>query len=232
VLLCAPAFGAGRPEAKLFLFRQPSPAEAARMNTRARFEPPVGCYLGAFIDFDSALTPRIRDQNGTPHNDPADFEKLVARPHAMYFFYLGYGKRLPVDWVRRLGHSGKMVHIALEPNKGLKFVRDDAYLRSLADDMARTGARIFLRFASEMNGDWTGYHGNPALYRAKYKLVHDVMHRRAHNVATVWCPYTTPDWNISAYYPGDAATDCPRRRSIPAICWMRCIGSIRPGSRS
>lgn len=196
-----------KPEARLFFYRRPSEAEVAKITTHARFEPAVGCYLGAFIDFDGTLQPKIQDQNGTRHRDPADFEKLVAKPHAMYFFYLGYGKRLPLDWVRRLAERQKFVHIALEPNVGLKYVHDDAYLRTLADDMARSGARIFLRFASEMNGDWTRYHGDPALYRSKFQLVHDVMHRRAPNVAMVWCPYTTPDWNITAYYPGDGATD-------------------------
>lgn len=197
----------GRAQARLYLFRQPSAIEAAKMTTHARFEPRVGCYLGAFIDFDGVMKPRVHDMNGTPHNDPAEFEKLVAKPHAMYFFYLGYGKRLPLDWVRDLSSRQKFVHIALEPNGGLNQVRDDAYLRSLADTMAKSGARIFLRFASEMNGDWTRYHKNPALYRAKFRLVHDVMHRRAPNVALVWCPYTTPQWNIKDYYPGDDATD-------------------------
>ena len=196
-----------RAEAKLYLYRQPTPAEAARRNTHALFEPAVGCYLGAFIDFDPSLHASIRDQNGAPHCDPAEFERLVARPHAMYFFYLGYGKRLPVDWVRRLGERQKFVHIALEPNVGLQYVRDDHYLRNLADDLAHSGAKIFLRFGSEMNGKWTTYHTNPALFRAKFKLVHDVMHRRAPNVALVWCPYATPRWNIQEYYPGDDATD-------------------------
>jgi hypothetical protein len=202
-----PAVALGQAQAKLFLFRQPTQNESARMTTHARFEPRVGCYLGAFIDFDATLNARVRDENGTAHTDPAAFEKLVSKPHAMYFFYLGYGKRLPLDWVRRLSHSGKIVHIALEPNGGLSAVRDDAYLRTFARDMRRSGARIFLRFASEMNGDWTRYHGNPALYRAKFKLVHDVVHRIAPNVALVWCPYTSPEWNIKDYYPGDNATD-------------------------
>ena len=50
------------------------------------------------------------------------------------------------------------------------YVRDDAYLRRLADDMKKSGAKIFLRFASEMNGTWTVYQKNPKQYREKYRL--------------------------------------------------------------
>ena len=175
--------------------------------THAKYEPEVGCYLGAFIDFDSTLRDPVRIKGNPPHFLPEEFERIVGKPHAMYFFYLGYGKNLPLEWVRELGKRNKFVHIALEPNSGLAKVKDDAYLQRLADDMKRSGAKIFLRFASEMNGDWTIYSKSPAEYRKKYKLVHQVMHRRAPNVATVWCPYTFPRWNLKDYYPGDDATD-------------------------
>ena len=173
----------------------------------AKYEPARGCYIGAFIDFDNMLNSPFKDQNGRVHQDPAAFEEFVGKPHAMYFFYLGYGKPLPLDWVKLLGQRGKFVHIALEPNDGLEFVENNEYLNSLADDMQRSGAKIFLRFASEMNGDWTNYHGNPTLYKSKFRMISKVMRNRAPNVAMVWCPYATPKYNISYYYPGDDAVD-------------------------
>jgi hypothetical protein len=209
-LAVVPCAARPKAEARLFIHRVPTPQERAARYTRALFEPEVGCYLGAFIDFDSTLNTLqnpIKLRDGTPHHLPETFERIVGKPHAMYFFYLGYGKNLPIEWVMELGKRNKFVHIALEPNNGLDKVKDDAYLNKLADDMKRSGAKIFLRFASEMNGTWTAYNKNPAEYRKKYKLVHDVMHRRAPNVATVWCPYTFPRNNIQDYYPGDDATD-------------------------
>lgn len=196
-----------QPQAVLTLVRKPSPLEVSHRDTHAKYEPPIGCYIGAYIDFDGSLPAAFVDQNHTEHRDPAAFERLVGRQHAMYFFYLGYGKPLQMDWVKRLASSDKFVHIALEPNNGLKWVNDDKYLNRLADDMARSGARIFLRFASEMNGRWTVYSKSPAEYRKKFKLVHDVMQRRAPNVAMVWCPYCDPYKNIPDYYPGDDAVD-------------------------
>ena len=36
-------------------------------------------------------------------SNAAEYEGVTARQHATYFFYLGYGKRLPLDWVRQTG---------------------------------------------------------------------------------------------------------------------------------
>ncbi len=201
------AHAAVKPQAILYITRTPTVAEVEAHNTHALYEPAVGCYIGAYIDFDSTLNDPYTDMNHTRHHDPARFEQIVGRQHAMYFFYLGYGKPLPIDWVRKLAARGKFVHIALEPNNGLNRVKDDAYLQKLADDMARSGAKIFLRFASEMNGNWTVYSKSPALFKEKFRLVHQIMHRRATNVAMVWCPYTIPNNNIEDFYPGDKWTD-------------------------
>jgi len=214
ILLLAPThsllsedFPQGKPQALLTITRPLTPAEIAARDTHQLFEPPVGCYLGAFIDFDGSLKNQVKDQNGTKHQESGPFEKIVGKPHSMYFFYMGYGRRLPMDWVRKQAAMGKFVHIAMEPNEGVELVKDDAYLNQLADDMARSGAKIFLRFASEMNGAWSIYSRNPAEYRRAYRLVYQVMHRRAPNVALVWCPYCTPTSNIADFYPGDDATD-------------------------
>ena len=173
----------------------------------AKYEPVHGCLLGAYIDLDPMLPTKVKDESGRSHKLPEEFESVVGRAHAIYSYYQGYGKPLPMDWVKRLAHAGKYVHIGLEPNQGLSKVQDDAYLEGLADQMQASGARIFLRFASEMNAPWTKYSGAPELYRAKFKLVHDVMARRAPNVAMVWCPFSKPKWIIPAYYPGDDAVD-------------------------
>lgn len=197
----------GKAEAYFYITRPPTATEIKRRHTQAKYEPAVGCYLGAFIDFDSTLRTPIFDSNRHTHQDPTGFETVVQKQHAMYFFYLGYGRNLPLDWVKWLGQRNKFVHIALEPNDGMSKVKDNAYLQRLADDMARSGAKIFLRFASEMNGPWTKYSKNPELYREKFRLVYKVMKKRAPNVALVWCPYMSPTSNISNYYPGDDATD-------------------------
>ncbi len=162
----------------------------------AKFEPPVGCYVGAYILLD-------RKTRG----DFELFEQLTGKKHASYFHYVGYGKPFPMGWAQRVKQAGAIPHIAWEPNEGLDKVRDDEYLREWAADARELDSPIFLRFASEMNGTWMPYSGDPRLYVAKFRLVHDVMERVAPNVAMVWCVFATPISTIPDYYPGDEYVD-------------------------
>lgn len=191
----------------LFLDRVPTQTELGANFTGAKFEPRQGCILGAYIDLDSSLKEVYKDGTGVVRRMPDAFEKLTGRKHASYFFYLGYGRPAPVDWITLLGMEKRAVHIALEPNNGLEFVKDNSYLRKLAKDFEATKTPIFLRFASEMNGDWLPWHGDPAAYIEKFRLVAKVMREEAPNVALVWCPYATPATNIRDYYPGDEHVD-------------------------
>lgn len=190
----------------LFIDRPWTETEIARNYTGAKFEPKVGAYLGAFIDLDMTNKLTFRDQTNRVRRLPEGFE-MRAGEHATYFFYLGYAHRIPVDWIRALGARGKIIQIALEPNEGLDQVQEDAIMYRLADQFAQTGTKIFLRFASEMNGPWVKYHGDAKKYREKWRLLHKVMAERAPNVAMVWVPYARPTNPIPDYYPGDDAVD-------------------------
>ncbi|HXH61765.1 MAG TPA: glycosyl hydrolase [Fimbriimonadaceae bacterium] len=204
---CAPAFANGRPQLGFYLDRKPTVDEVKSCYTGAKYEPLYGCYLGAYIDLDSSLTQTYKDSIGRTRRLPQAFESIVGTPHATYFFYLGYGRPLPTDWVSLLAMQGKIVHIALEPNRGIQYVLDDEYLENLAKDMGKTNAKIFLRFGSEMNGAWVDYGKDPELYKQKFRLVAQKMKQYAPNVAMVWCPYATPINPISSYYPGDDYVD-------------------------
>ncbi len=191
----------------LYLDRKPTLNEIRDNYTGAKYEPLYGCFLGAYIDQDSTLKQTYADSLGRIRRLPEEFETVVGNQHATYFFYLGYGRPLPKDWVNYLSMQGKIVHIALEPNRGIQYVFDDEYLTTLAQDMADTKAKIFLRFGSEMNGTWVEYGKDPALYKEKFRLVAKKVKQTAPNVAMVWCPYTTPIAPISSYYPGDDYVD-------------------------
>jgi len=67
---------------------------------------------------------------------------------------------------------------------------------------------IFLRFASEMNGAWPAYTGDPRKYIDSWRMVHDVMDEEAPNVIMVWTVFTFPQKTIPLYYPGDEYVDC------------------------
>ena len=157
----------------------------------AKFEPAAGCYLG------------VLDGDG---GSADDFERRVGRPLALAFEYDAYGRPFPSRWARRQADEERAVQIAWEPND-IHAVRDDDYLERWADEAAQLGAPIFLRFGGEMNGAWTPWGRDPAAYRRAFRLVHDVMARRAPNVAMVWAPNAVPLENIDRYFPGDDVVD-------------------------
>ena len=191
----------------LYLDRKPTLEEVQANFTNAKYEPAYGCYLGAFIDLDSSLKETYKDSIGRFRRLPEEFEQVVGTKHSTYFFYLGYGRPLPKDWVSYLATQGKIVHIALEPTRGIQYVLDDEYLAQLARDMRDTGAKILLRYGSEMNGAWVDYGKDPKVYKEKFRLVASTMKKIAPNVAMVWCPYATPVAPIDSYYPGDEYVD-------------------------
>jgi|GEM_PF-1950818 len=164
--------------------------------TNAKYEPVKGVYLGAYID-----------QAYWIKRDIKAFNERVGKKHASFFRYVTYGQPFPEKWVAEVVAAGAVPQIAWEPNKGLEHVQDDEYLRSFARQAGETGVPIFLRYASEMNGDWCAYSGDPELYIEKWRLVHRVMEEEAPNVAMVWTVFTNPQGNILQYYPGDEYVD-------------------------
>ncbi len=186
-------------EIELFL-DTPATADALRANdTGARGEPAYGCYFGACLAYDRNL-----QQGGRPADEA--FTALTGKKLAVCYDYCRYGRSFPLAWALQLCRHAIAPQLAWEPDN-LNAVRDDAYLRRFAKDAASCGGPIFLRFACEMNGEWTPYHRDPALYREKFRLVHQVMARLAPNVMMIWCVNAIPEENIARYYPGDAYVD-------------------------
>jgi hypothetical protein len=181
-----------------------TPADTARLDSKARLEPPTGCYIGAFIDRDNHLESTMQD-GGQTHGNAQQFEQLVGKAHASYFMYLSYGKAFPAQWVETLKEAGAIPHISWEPN-GMSDVHDDEYLRRFVAAARAADWPIFIRFACEMNGNWTSYHADPALYRKTFAMVHHAF-QDCPKVAFIWCPNAVPRANIDDYYPGDAAVD-------------------------
>ncbi len=160
----------------------------------ARLEPAAGLYLGANIEREDST------------RDPQAFNNLVQKKHAMFFMYRKYGVDFPTDYAANLRRAGAALQIAWEP-RSLGDVRDDDYLRRFARAIKDSGIPVFVRFAGEMNGSWTPYHGNPAVYKEKFRLVADVVRTVAPNAAMVWCPNTIPEEPIDSYYPGEQWVD-------------------------
>ncbi len=171
----------------------------------AKFEPIYGCYNGAFIDDETSLSPVMQEGHNT-RRSVAEFNQRTGAHHAFFFIYMGYGQPFPKRWAAYLKSQGAGLQIAFEPNSYHE-VKDDSYLETFAADAKASGIPIFLRFASEMNGEWVPYHRSPQKYIAMFRLVASVMHKKAPNVAMVFCPFEIPERKILRYYPGNKAVD-------------------------
>ena len=167
------------------------PGPVAPPRRLAKWEPAAGCYLG------------VLDGDG---GSADDFEQRAGRPLALAYEYDAYGRPFPGRWARRQADRGRAIQLAWEPDD-IQAVRDDDYLEHWADDAAAAQIPIFLRFGGEMNGAWTSWGRDPAAYRRAFRLVHDVMARRAPNVAMVWAPNAVPLENLDRYFPGDDVVD-------------------------
>ncbi|HET6384155.1 MAG TPA: glycosyl hydrolase [Armatimonadota bacterium] len=193
---------------QLFADAPPNPKAAAALDTHAKFEPAYGCYLGAYVANDDSLDGGPDSMGNVIYAKRAEIlGRLIHKPLATSWDYCNYGNPFPRTWAQALLSDGIAPRIALEPNDGLSEIKDDSYLEQFARDAASCGGPIFLRFAGEMNGDWTAWHNDPSLYKAKFRLVHDVMARLAPNVAMIWCVNQVPEYNMDDYYPGDAYVD-------------------------
>jgi hypothetical protein len=197
---------ADRYASSIVLYAHLNDAPAPPRRALAKHEPLYGCYVGAFIDRDERLGEGFR-ANDQLHRDPSELGRVVGKQPASTFCYLNYGRPFPSGWVRRLAEQGVAPHIAFEPNDGLDRVQYDDYLTRFAREAGRAGVPIFLRYASEMNGDWTRYGGNPQEYIRKWRMVWDVIRQNAPNVAMMWCVNHIPEKKITAFYPGDEYVD-------------------------
>lgn len=187
--------------------RRPSSEVDWRDNfSHARLEPKLGCYAGAFIDNESDLEVAMNRGEPDLRRSPTQFNQLTGLHHSFFFIYLGYGKPFPKKWAALLKANQCGLQIAFEPMRYGE-VKDNNYLRRFARDAANSGIPIFIRFASEMNGNWVPYHDSPSKYIHMFQTVSAVFHSLAPNVAMLWCPFEEPQRLINEYYPGDDAVD-------------------------
>ncbi|WP_240418192.1 glycoside hydrolase family 26 protein [Paenibacillus periandrae] len=168
----------------------------------AKFEPVTGVYLG-MLGADKRVAFNWKQ-----------IEPVYGRTHAMYLTYVGWRKvqaqtnsYFPIQQADNVKAMGGSLQIGWEPRYGLDDVLDDEYVRTFAKEAKASGIPVFLRYASEMNGAWVPWHGDPVKYIEKFRLIHNIMKEEAPNVVMVWSPNFMPMDNIDAYYPGDEYVD-------------------------
>jgi len=181
-------------------------AYKARKDFGEMYEPANGLYIGAYAEGD----PAVHDPYSPSKFYMNEFPNLVGRDVSAYLLYM--------PSTTPLSHYQSHINLAKEKNKILQFAiepvnffqiqpGDPTYIK-LAQDMEASGAKIFMRFACEMNDTscpW--YTTDYNLYIEKFRIVADIFHQYAPSVPVVWSPNFYPANNIHLYYPGDAYVD-------------------------
>jgi beta-mannanase len=168
-------------------------------------------------------------------NALATYEKDAGKNTSIILSYQAWGDAsndFPADWTSTVRKQGAIPMITWEPWKtvaypqgndeptySLKNISDgkfDAYITQWAQEAKAWRDPFFLRFAPEMNGNWTpwseGVNGNEAGDFVKaWQHVHDIFTANGVTNATwVWCPNienTNESAPLSEFYPGNAYVD-------------------------
>ncbi len=170
------------------------PAERNPGYTLALNEPAYGTYVGGTWVLDGNI--------GLNYERTA---QVYGKTQAV-LEYVDWGSPVPNGSVQRANSMGVPFELALQAQAGLDQVKDDSYIRGLLSELSGMRVPVFLRPISEMNGDWTPWGKQPQKYIEKFRLLADLVHRLAPNVAVVWCPSNIPE-DFEKYYPGDAYVD-------------------------
>ncbi|HYF81354.1 MAG TPA: glycosyl hydrolase, partial [Symbiobacteriaceae bacterium] len=183
-----------RPEIRAFVAR---PTEGAPTGKLAKNEPAFGTMLGGALDLDTAVK-----------GDPDKVAAAYGKPYAMSLVYVSWNSFASHVATREIWAKSPALQVSWEPTDGLEAVfTDTAYIRKFAQELKAWGRPIFLRFASEMNGNWTAWHEPQDLYRKAFQEVAGIMRTDAPNVAMVWSPNYVGDQDYHLYYPGDEFVD-------------------------
>ena len=167
-----------------------------------RLEPSQGCMVGAFVDRDDGLEKHLFGPQ--MHGDIPQFNELTGKRHASFFTYLSLQREFPRPWADYVREQGAIPHLAWEPSSLAQVTPQ--LMETFVDALVDYDGPVIVRFASEMNGDWTRYHDDPARYRQVFRSLYAAM-RRAPKAALLWCPNAMPADKIDQYYPGDDGCD-------------------------
>ncbi|WP_309572845.1 hypothetical protein [Deinococcus sp.] len=189
-----------RQDAALYVLNAASTPAPICQRAVAKFEPATGVYLGTYVD-----------EQGVGPDGALRLPAPLNAGLAVYFRYFtlrapGIGEAFPARFAQAVKRAGGALHVALEPGLPLRQITE-ATVTPFAQAAATSGVPIFLRFAGEFNDPGNEWSRDPALYRAKFRMVHDVMARIAPNVAMVWMVMPSRLDVLDSYFPGDDAVD-------------------------
>jgi hypothetical protein len=202
----------------------PARSESSGCDTQLEAAPHV--YLGGWVPgaLDDPRLPLAQDPLGQTN-------ALIGKPLAIVNRWEHWGLEndggVDEAWMRRVANAGAIPMYTWDPwnpdvtgpdfqqgflPSDIALGRHDAYIISVADELAFFDGPVFVRFAQEMNGTWYpwGRHQNtPEEFIAAWRHVHNlVVSRGAEHVTWVWNPSEKHHAESTGlWYPGDDVVD-------------------------
>ena len=108
-------------------------------------------------------------------------------------------------------NSDAIMYLTVYPMEGFDKVTDDG-LQQMVEFVVKvvsSGRSIFIRYASEMNGDWFAYGQKPAAFIESWKRVVGAVRKATSNsdkVAFIWAPNKGEQYPYGASFGGDAGS--------------------------
>jgi beta-mannanase len=185
--------------------------------------PRRGTYLGAFVDPDAQWSGTTQQKD-----EITRFERRIKRrlDVDMHFYaWSGPGQQFPSAMDAFDSAHGRIPYIAWGGTKlsAINSGSQDEWIRRRANAVKSFGHPVLIRWAAEMNGNWSVYdgthsnspgtHDGPSKYIRAWRRIHRIFHNvGATNATWVWCPndrdIPSEGWNHwTKYYPGDAYVD-------------------------
>jgi hypothetical protein len=170
-------------------------------------EPENGIYLGAWYD-------RL---NG---DDPTKINTRVGRPMSFFQVDVNVTQTLQADAIDQFERqvrdtrSNAFMMLTVYPYEGFDAVSDAAH-RQLVDKIAtlsKSGMKVLVRYASEMNGSWFRYGQQPRAFLQNWRKLYDDVKTAAgtsrDNIAFLWSPndgsgYPFTNYGIIQIAPAD-----------------------------
>lgn len=184
----------------------PSGRQTHRHGEAPTLTPARGALFGAFVAPPQYVeTARIESFEG--------FERQLGRPLAIYHDYHKWAAPFPSASDDHFANAGADVLLswAGTDTRLILSRRYDDMIRRRAEELARLGRPVLLRWRWEMNRPNLKEEIHSAAdYIAAWRHIHDVFKQAGtYNVEWVWCPLTSSraDLDYRAYYPGDTYVD-------------------------
>ncbi len=155
------------------------------------YEPPNGCYLGAYILSNKAIDFSIKN-----------FEAATGKKHQIYVYYMNLGDAFPTNFVLDCLSNYSTPYIVINPGEG-----QDPFDTSLLEKTAREFGEYYIPVFVDYFpvGKNNGF--KPEEYKSLYSKARLAFKAYAPNAAFVYSVAGTRADQAEVFYPGDEMTD-------------------------